>query len=1813
MSTRQIVAELSALGVELWEDGGALKFRAPAGVLTDQRRQRVREHRDEILALLAADRSAVTVRTDPASAHEPFPLTDVQTAYLVGRRESFGFGGVACHGYLEVTYPRIEPTALQDAWNLLIDRHGMLRAVVEADGYQRVLPEVPRVVVEVCDLREAGTEAVDAELARIREELGHRRYDPARWPLHTLRLTRTPAGDVLHFSMDSLVADWGSAGVLLDELDAVLAGDAAALPPLEIGFRDYLTAERGLRETERYRRDRAYWLERIDELPPAPELPTVPAIDQPQAAVRFRRHHARIAQPRWSALRERAQAAGTTPTAAVLSAYAMVLGRWSRTERFTLDLTLLNRLPLHPDVDRLVGDFTSVSLLAVDGTAGSFSELSRSLGAQLFAGLEHRLFSGVQVLREVARRRGREAALMPVVFTSAIGLGPRATGGRRITHGITQTPQVTLDCQVGDGPDGLEVNWDVRDGVFPPGLIEDAFDAFVTLLDRLADDWDATEELPEYQLRERAEANDTDGPLPDGLLHDGFRTMVDEAPDRYAITGPGGAVTYRQLLRRAHGVAAALQAHGCRPGDRVPIVLDKSAEQVVAVLGVLLAGAAYVPVDTTQPRLRREKLIADVGARHVLTHSHLAAHITWPQEATVLHVDGLPEADQAPRPEPGDPDGLAYVIYTSGSTGTPKGVMISHRAALNTVEDINRRYAFGPGDRVLGLAQLGFDLSVHDIFGTLAAGATLVLPDHRRPADPSHWAELITAYGVTIWNSVPALLNMLTDYLESEPVVLDSLRLAMLSGDWIPVTLPDRIRRLIPGLRLNSLGGATEAAIWSIQFPIDRVDPGWPSIPYGFPLTNQSFRVLDAALRDRPVWVPGELYIGGHGLALGYHGDAATTAARFVDLPDGTRLYRTGDLGRYLPGGVLEFLGREDDQVKIRGHRIELGEIEAALLAHPHVDGAAVVIGGTDRFDRHLLGFVSPAAGQAAPAPRNLDAAVSRYADRQAAGLSTEQVSAQVSALHDAALASMLHGLAACGAFDRGPVTPDELLDRARIHDRHRWLVRRWLHLLTADGRLTQDTEGRLTPAPTAPVSVTGLWSAIERDAVAAGLCTADFVGYHLAHVERLPELLRNQQNPFELLFPEGRTDQARAVYRDDSIARYLNHAAAALLNRIAAAAPEQQRLRVLELGAGTGATSAAVLPALAGFEVDYLYTDLTPFFLPEARVEFGDRPGVRFAVFDLDRDPRVQGRAPNSADVVLCAGMLNSTADPVAAVRAAARLCAPGGWLVLIEPTGEHPHILLTQGFMMDPADGDREYGSSTLLSLDRWRDALAGAGAQELLCLPGDDHPLAPYGMRLLAARVKTGRLPVRTEELTAFLAERLPAHMVPGRLQVIDELPITANGKTDRRTLAGWGVGELAGTGSADGGDEALDDLERRLAQLWNEALGTTALGRLDSFYDHGADSLIMARVAGRLREQIPEAAAFSYDALLRQMLNEPTLAALAQLLRTDSGESATAAAQAGGNCLLVPFGGAGDGPVRVLFHAALGTLDYFQTLGRGLAAQNLGPVIGVAVADAEAYCATAPQELLAQIAEDYTDRLLAEGYTRFQLIGYCLGGLLATEVGRRLAERGVAVQDLTLVDSIPMFLDTDEELAFEAIFVPNLGLDPVTTVFGPHVDPADVYRAIDGLMAANDNRVAAGALGGLTGDAGIEAVAAAARERTALGQEARLALYAEAAAGQTGLPIDPRLVPALFRVCRHSMRAARYTPEPYAGDMTFLRATENQSFGISAGVGHLAAPFWERTCVGEFRVIDVPGNHFSVVEQPHVDVVTEHLAAPLRAAQ
>ncbi len=920
-------------------------------------------------------RALPILKPAPEKRYLPFPLTDIQHAYWIGRTGAYELGNVATHVYFEFDDLRLDLDMLNAAWQRLVERHDMLRAVFLPDGTQKILETVPPYVFAVDDMRGCSPEALKSALESLRIRMSSQTLPVETGPLFEIRAVRYDASDGerirLFLDFDALIADAWSLFLLLDEWLKLYHNPAASLPELALSFRDYVMAEEALQKSEAWLCDWAYWNSRLDDIPMPPELPMAknPAGLE---CTRTTRRSMVLDRDIWSALKNRIRKAGLSASGFLIAAYAEIIGMWSRNQRFTLNLTLFNRLDLHPQAHELVGDFTSLDLLAVEGGTGSFLEKAKALQHQLWADMNHRMVGGVRVLREL-RKRGRLPA-PAVVFTGAVSLGAARDASSlsklgTLVASVTQTPQVCLDHQAYEQNGALVLNWDAVEELFPDGMLDAMFYAYTELLSRLARGagWEekALPPLPQKQRVARAAFNDTAGPLSPETLDSLFRKQAKKHPERIAVITPHASYSYAELEARAEAVARALRENGAAPNRLVGIVLEKSWEQIAAVVGVIRAGAAYLPIDPTLPAERQKFLLRSGEVKVALTCSGLMDAPLWPETGVrPIAVDALKtpaDAETKLQPASINSRDIAYVIYTSGSTGQPKGVVIDHRGVVNTTLDMNERFNVGPEDRLFGLSGLHFDLSAYDIWGALSAGAAVVLPDARRLKDPSHWLPLMRKTGVTIWNSVPALMQMLADYAAAVPEKVPlRLRLALLSGDWIPLGLPDAVKKAWPGIKVVSLGGATEASIWSIVYPIEMVEPEWKSIPYGRPMRNQSIHVLDAFFNERPDWVPGELYIGGIGLAQGYWKDDERTAASFITHPKtGERLYRTGDMGRFLPNGLIEFLGREDFQVKVRGYRIELGEIEATLRRHEAVEDVVAVVAGKESAQRRIVAFAT--------------------------------------------------------------------------------------------------------------------------------------------------------------------------------------------------------------------------------------------------------------------------------------------------------------------------------------------------------------------------------------------------------------------------------------------------------------------------------------------------------------------------------------------------------------------------------------------------------------------------------------------------------------------------------------------------------------------------------------------------------------------------------------------------------------------------------------------------------------------------------------
>lgn len=573
----------------------------------------------ELAPLIATRRSRGTsefadmepIVADLDGRHEPFPLTDSQQALWIGRGDAVDLGNVGCHGYFEWESDHLDVDRFCRAWRRLVDRHDALRTITRPDGKQQVLVDPPDYDIEVLDVRDQTDKVVAAKLEELRDFLSHRVMDDGDWPLFDVRLSLLPpigSGRYrvrIHLSLDMLIADaWSYFQVLVPDL-VQLYEDDAPLPPLRVQFRDYVLGVRErLFDSEAYRRSERYWQPRLDSLPPAPQLPERPAT-QERLPIRFDRRAHVLDVDEWSLLKRRAIAIGVTPSGLMTSVFAEVLRAWTKQPHFTINFPIFNRIPLHDDVNRLIGDTTTTLLLPVEKADGTFAERAQAMQEELWNALEHRFYTGVQILRELTRRRGTMMPAMPIVLTSLLGHPPRrymTSLGEQI-YSISQTPQVSLDFQIFELEGRLDFNWDFLPGVFPDGYVEGMFDAYCAILHALIDREDAWDE-PRFAA---VEAADAVAPGPDEMARqyaDVAARMLDTAlPVVDLMCGDGSrtralAARFPIAVGAAATAAAASAAAGRldRPGRARFDVLAPDDADAAAALGDEIGDAHVVLV-----------------------------------------------------------------------------------------------------------------------------------------------------------------------------------------------------------------------------------------------------------------------------------------------------------------------------------------------------------------------------------------------------------------------------------------------------------------------------------------------------------------------------------------------------------------------------------------------------------------------------------------------------------------------------------------------------------------------------------------------------------------------------------------------------------------------------------------------------------------------------------------------------------------------------------------------------------------------------------------------------------------------------------------------------------------------------------------------------------------------------------------------------------------------------------------------------------------------------------------------------------------
>lgn len=850
------------------------------------------------------------------------PLSDIQFSYFYGRNNHVFLGGVSTHFYVEV-YTHITKEDLEKAINAVIKEQPALRSYITGEGTQCFMDQVDYYNIEEINLEGMDEADKEKKLLEYRKKYSERVFSFDNWPMFKFTYFKTGnSKQIFVLDCDMMILDGLSTEILIDRVYYYYNNGEQEIIPIE-SLKNF-SKESILKKEKNYSTDLNFWNDEIENLPKGPEF----QISRKEAEFQFACIEDTIDAKIWANISKKLMSERILPAIYLTTAYGKTLSKWSNQKKITINMTISNRKSSDKNIKKAIGDYTEVLLVDFDFDNYTFWENAKRAQKSVSKRKKHADVSSSEIIRRyVDKFKLGNQFPFPAVCTSMLfdKAGEKWDWVGNIRYQISQTPQVILDNQMTLKEGKLQIHWDYRSIYFDDYVIKNMLKDYKSVI------LESSHILQEENMQIFKSYNNTFVKRNKSTLVQLFLKQVERTPEKIVISDENNSITYAQLNNESNHVANYIKN---TVGIHRPIIINMSRtiKAIITILGVLKSGGYYIPLAENCPE-QRLKIIKDQSGAEMIIDD-------------VVYQNLMNETKRFNPIDYSDPDNISYVIYTSGSTGTPKGVVINHDSVVNTLLDINNRFNIGERDAIIGISSFSFDLSVYDIFGALISGAELKLI--KDIGNLIEIKKLIEDNEVTVWNTVPSIMGLLVENIDYQ-FVNKSLRVIMLSGDWIPLNLIEKIKKNFPYAKIYSLGGATEASIWSIYYPIENVDREWKSIPYGYPLENQSMWILDEEDNICPKGMRGEICIGGRGLAKGYLNDKVRTEEHFVEHKSIGPIYRTGDMGVLKDENYIEFLGRKDFQVKLNGYRIELGEIEKVICRWEHIAESVVDVKTIDK------------------------------------------------------------------------------------------------------------------------------------------------------------------------------------------------------------------------------------------------------------------------------------------------------------------------------------------------------------------------------------------------------------------------------------------------------------------------------------------------------------------------------------------------------------------------------------------------------------------------------------------------------------------------------------------------------------------------------------------------------------------------------------------------------------------------------------------------------------------------------------------------
>jgi len=1370
---------------------------------------------------------------------------------------------------------RLQIDAMQRTLNEIVRRHESLRTSFPTIDAQPVQSIAPALALELplIDLSTFREDEREHEAQRRATEEARMPFNLATGPLIRASLVRLGAEDhVLLVTMHHIVSDGWSMGVLIKEVGALyrayIEDKSSPLAELPVQYADFAVWQRRWLAGEVFETHLRYWRRQLGGELPVLNLP----IDKPRPEVQSFRGSSQSLQlpvPVAAALNTLSKREGVTLFMLLLAAFKALLSRYTEQSDIVIGSPIANRNRV--ELEGLIGFFVNTLALRTDLSGNpTFRELVRRVRAVALEAYAHQDMPFEQLVEQMQPERTMSRnPLFQVMFQMENtpkeelplpGLVLSPVEVERVTT------QFDLSFDVMENDEGLVVVAEYSTDLFNEATISSMLRRWRILLEGIVANPDARlDELPLLTDAEREQLldgwNETRKTFPaERSLQELFEAQVAARPGALAVFSDQEQLTFAELNRRANWLAHLLAARGVGPESLVGLYLERSAQMIVALLAILKAGAAYLSLDPSLPPERLAFMLEDACTSVLLTEEHLSTRL--PQHrAHVIYLDRERGENEVNPVWTGSMENLAYVIYTSGSTGRPKGVAVSHQSLVNHSLAISTAYGLITDDRVLQFASISFDVAAEEIFSALLSGASIFLPSEK-VIDSVGLLRLIEDEKLSVLN-LPAPLwhSWVRELAATDGSVPACLRLLVVGSEKVSLEAFAAWRQFAPGSRLINAYGTSETTITStIYEPEANAPAAGASLPIGRPIANTRVYILDHHLQPVPTGLPGELYIGGTGVARGYLMRPGLTAERFIpdpfSLEAGARMYRTGDRARFLSTGDLEFLGRSDQQLKVRGYRIEPGEIESALKRHPAVSEALVLAREDSTGDKHLVAYVTQSAEISKSLADSLDS------EGQLARQLEEEQLAQWQIVHDdevfnqtAPLADPTFNTSGWNSSYTGEPIPAEEM-------------REWVD---------DAVERILSLAPKRALEIgcgTGLLL-FNLAPHCESYVGTDFSPAALSYVR---QQLANQNN---VVLLERRADDFRDIEPNSFDSVILNSVVQYFPSVIYLLRVLEDAVRATRSGGFVFVGDVRSLPLLEAFHtsVELAKADASLSLeelrqLIHKRVADEEELILDPAFFAALKEhlPRVSHVEILPKRARLQNEMTRFRYQVVIHVGEQTAPTAPFEWLDYQHVTNARTSDAVRAFAMLEPLvaqPSENPANVGELKEILRQTEEKSEEKGLDFQLDVSRRKAWSEYANNPLQTKFARYLIP----QLRNALAEQLPDYMLPASFVVLDEWPLTPGGKIDLHALPAPDSAKLQGRGTPVA---PRTPVEQTLASIWSELLGLARVGIHDNFFESGGHSLLATQLISRVREK------FQVEVTLRQLFERPTIESFATII-------------------------------------------------------------------------------------------------------------------------------------------------------------------------------------------------------------------------------------------------------------------------------------------------------------------------------------------